>query len=163
MQLKSYSCGPISLKPFLWTRYLSSQAGANSSDRVNDLEDGFSGQEVPPGSADSVDSSGKEDDEELISDGGESEEYDEAAESSLDLGDVEANKGGVKKGDSRLFKIITETPRRSLISALDKYVEEGKPLGRGEISLALYNLRRRRRYSMALQVTVAYPTCFYEI
>ncbi|XP_074567867.1 pentatricopeptide repeat-containing protein At1g80270, mitochondrial-like [Curcuma longa] len=155
VQLKSYSCGPTSLKSFLWSRYLSSQAGANSSDWENDLEDGFSDLEVPPGSADSVDGSGKEDDEELISEVGELEEYDETEESSLDPGDVEGNQDGVKKGSrrpySQLFKIITETPRRSVTSALDKYVEEGKPLRRAEISLALNNLRKRRLYSMALQ------------
>ncbi|XP_074567587.1 pentatricopeptide repeat-containing protein At1g80270, mitochondrial-like [Curcuma longa] len=158
VQLKSYSCGPTSLKSFLWSRYLSSQAGANSSDRENDLEDGFSGR-----SADSVDGSGKEDDEDLISEVGESEEYDEAEENSLGLGDVEANQGGVKKGArrplSQLFKIIKGTPRRSVISALDKYVEEGNPLGQAEISLTLHNLRRRRLHSMALQFVEWLETC----
>ncbi|XP_042408857.1 pentatricopeptide repeat-containing protein At1g80270, mitochondrial-like [Zingiber officinale] len=159
VQLKSYSRGPISRKPFLWTRYLSSQAGANSSDRENDLEDGFSSMEVPPGSTDSVDGSGNEDD--VL--GGEYEEYDEAAESPLDLGDDEANKGGVKRGPRlshyQLFKTITGTPRKSLINALDKYVEEGKPLGRGEISFALRILKRRRLYPMALQFVEWLETC----
>ncbi|XP_074588554.1 pentatricopeptide repeat-containing protein At1g80270, mitochondrial-like [Curcuma longa] len=44
-----------------------------------------------------------------------------------------------------------ETPRNSLTRALDKYVEEGKPLGRDEISLAMFNLRKRRVYPRALQ------------
>ncbi|XP_074588419.1 pentatricopeptide repeat-containing protein At1g80270, mitochondrial-like [Curcuma longa] len=154
IQLKSYTRGPISLKPILWSRYLSSQAGANSGDKEDDLEDGFSDLEVPLESADSVDGPGKEDDEGLNSEGELSEE--DADGSSLDFVDVEASEGGAKKerlrfSHSPIFKLIRETPRSSLICALDKYVEEGKPLGRGEISIAMLNLRKRRLYSMALQ------------
>ncbi|XP_042469427.1 pentatricopeptide repeat-containing protein At1g80270, mitochondrial-like [Zingiber officinale] len=156
IQLKSYTRGPISLKPVLWSRYLSSKAGANSGDKEDDLEDGFSDLEVPLESVDSVDGSCKEDDEELISEGELSEEYDESAVSSLDLVDVEASEGGAKKERLRLshspiFQIIMDTPRNSLTRTLDKYVEEGKSLGRDEISLAVYNLRKRRVYPMALQ------------
>ncbi|XP_042474552.1 pentatricopeptide repeat-containing protein At1g80270, mitochondrial-like [Zingiber officinale] len=153
IQLKSYTCGPISLKPVLWSRYLSSQAGANSGDKEDYLEDGFSDLEVPLESADSVDGAGKEVDEELISEGELSEQ---AADGSLDLVDVEASEGGAKKGWLRLshspiFQLIMDTPRHSLTSALDKYAEEGKSLGSGEISIAMLNLRKRRLYSMALQ------------
>ncbi|XP_042474555.1 pentatricopeptide repeat-containing protein At1g80270, mitochondrial-like [Zingiber officinale] len=156
IQLKSYTRRPISLKPVLWSRYLSSKAGANSGDKEDDLEDGFSDLEVPLESVDSVDGSCKEDDEELISEGELSEEYDESAVSSLDLVDVEATEGGAKKERLRLshspiFQIIMDTPRNSLTRTLDKYVEEGKSLGRDEISLAVYNLRKRRVYPMALQ------------
>ncbi|XP_074588300.1 pentatricopeptide repeat-containing protein At1g80270, mitochondrial-like isoform X2 [Curcuma longa] len=154
IQLKSYICGPISLKPVLWSRYLSSQAGANSGGREDDPEDGFSDLDGPLESADSVDGWGKEDNEELISEGELSEE---AAVNSLGLVDVEASEGGAKKqqlklSHSPIFKIIMETPRNSLTRALDKYVEEGKPLGRYEIHLAIFNLRKRRLYSTALQV-----------
>ncbi|XP_074588259.1 pentatricopeptide repeat-containing protein At1g80270, mitochondrial-like [Curcuma longa] len=156
IQLKSYTCGPISVKPVLWNRYLSSQARANSGGREDDLEDGFSNLDVPLESVDSVDGLGKEDNEELISTGELSEEYDESA-SSLDLVDVEASEGGAKKerlklSHSPIFKIIMETPRNSLTRALHKYVEEGKTLGRDEIRLAIFHLRKRRLYSLALQV-----------
>ncbi|KAG6521430.1 pentatricopeptide repeat-containing protein At1g80270, mitochondrial-like [Zingiber officinale] len=156
IQLKSYTHGSISLKPVLWSRYLSSQAGANSGDKEDDLEDGFSDLEVPLESADSVDGAGKGDDEELISEGEFSEEYDETAVSSLDLVGVEASEGGAKKERLRLlhspiFKIIKETPRNSLMRALDKYAEEGNSLGRDEINLAMFKLRKRRLYSIALQ------------
>ncbi|KAG6521427.1 hypothetical protein ZIOFF_018546 [Zingiber officinale] len=123
--MKSYRRGSISLKPVLWSRYLSSQAGANSGGKEDDLEDGFSDLEIPLESADWV--------------------Y-----------DVEANEAGAKKERLRLshspiFELIIETPRNSLTSALDKYVEEGKPLGRGEISIAMLNMRKRLLYSRALQ------------
>ncbi|WOL06778.1 pentatricopeptide repeat-containing protein [Canna indica] len=153
---RSFSSGPTYTKHFLWSRNLSSQAGAKSSDRDDDLEDGFSDLEVPPESANVGNGSEKIDDEELVSEGEFSEESSEDVVSSLDLADVESKSGGargdrLRTSQSPLLKTILSATRHSLTSALDKYVEEGSPLGRGEISIVMLNLRKRRLYSTALQ------------
>lgn len=153
---KSVSCGPISLRSFVWSRNLSSQVGQKSTDKEDDLEDGFSDLEEPPESAEVNDGSDKED-KELMSEGELSEESDEAADNSLGLLDVESTSSEVKGPRRRtlyspLFKTIMDSPRQSLTSALNKWAEEGKPLGREEISSAMLNLRKRRLYVTALQV-----------
>ncbi|CAL9039094.1 unnamed protein product [Musa banksii] len=152
---KSVSCGPISLRSFVWSRNLSSQVGQKSTDKEDDLEDGFSDLEEPPESAEVNDGSDKED-KELMSEGELSEESDEAADNSLGLLDVESTSSEVKGPRRRtlyspLFKTIMDSPRQSLTSALNKWAEEGKPLGREEISSAMLNLRKRRLYVTALQ------------
>ncbi|CAL9108927.1 pentatricopeptide repeat-containing protein At1g80270, mitochondrial-like [Musa acuminata AAA Group] len=154
---KSVSCGPISLRSFVWSRNLSSQVGQKSTDKEDDLEDGFSDLEEPPESAEVNDGSDKED-KELMSEGELSEESDEAADNSLGLLDVESTSSEVKGPRRRtlyspLFKTIMDSPRQSLTSALNKWAEEGKPLGREEISSAMLNLRKRRLYVTALQFT----------
>lgn len=154
---KSVSCGPISLRSFVWSRNLSSQVGKKSSDKEDDLEDGFSDLEEPPESAAVNDGSDKED-KELMSEGELSEESDEAADNSLGLLDVESTSSEVKGPRRRtlyspLFKTIMDSPRQSLTSALNKWAEVGKPLGREEISSAMLNLRKRRLYVTALQFT----------
>ncbi|CAD5165009.1 unnamed protein product [Musa acuminata subsp. malaccensis] len=154
---KSVSCGPISLRSFVWSRNLSSQVGQKSSDKEDDLEDGFSDLEEPPESAEVNNGSDKED-KELMSEGELSEESDEAADNSLGLLAVESTSSEVKGPQRRtlyspLFKTIMDSPRQSLTSALNKWAEEGKPLGREEISSAMLNLRKRRLYVTALQFT----------
>ncbi|URE23596.1 DNA-binding protein [Musa troglodytarum] len=152
---KSVSRGPISLRSFVWSRNLSSQVGKKLSVKEDDLEDGFSDLEVPPESAEVNDGSDKED-EELMSEGELSEESDEAADTSLGLLDVESTSSEVKGPRRRtpyspLFKAIMDSPRQLLTSALNKWVEEGKPLGREEVSSAMLILRKRRLYVTALQ------------
>lgn len=162
--LKSSCRGPTSVK-IPWSRHLSFQAGEKSSDLEDKAEDGFSDLDVPPESSEVGDGSGKEDDEDLMSEGEISEESDETSLNSLDFPDAESQLSGVKgtrlnTSQSPLFKLMVDTPRHSLTTALDKYVEEGKPLGRVEISLAMLNLRKRRLYSTALQVIIL---CYYVV
>ncbi|XP_010907599.1 pentatricopeptide repeat-containing protein At1g80270, mitochondrial [Elaeis guineensis] len=154
---KSFSHGPsISANLFIRSRNLSSQAGAKSSDRENDLEDGFSDLEIPP-ETDKVGQIVSKKDDELISEGETSEEDpDEAADNSLGLSDTESDinvekESRRKRFTSPLFKILMESPRQTVNSVLDKWVEEGNPLGRGEISIAILNLRKWRFYAKALQ------------
>ncbi|XP_038974531.1 pentatricopeptide repeat-containing protein At1g80270, mitochondrial-like [Phoenix dactylifera] len=154
---KSFSHGPsISANLFIWSRNLSSQAGAKSSDREDDLEDGFSDLEVPP-ETDKVGKIVDKEDDELMSEGETSEEDpDEASANSLRLSDTESDRN-VEKGSRRksltspLFKILMESPRQTVNSVLDKWVGEGNPLGRGEISIAMLNLRKWQFYAKALQ------------
>ncbi|KAG6521429.1 hypothetical protein ZIOFF_018548 [Zingiber officinale] len=99
--------------------------GANSGDKEDDLENGFSDLEVPLESADSLDGAGKED-EELISEGELSEE---AADSSLDLVDVEASE----------VHLISMLGKGNLLEGM-RY-----------LSIAMLNLRKLQLYSRALQ------------
>ncbi|XP_020250045.1 pentatricopeptide repeat-containing protein At1g80270, mitochondrial-like [Asparagus officinalis] len=138
----------FSSRSFFWTRNLSSQAGAKSSDSEDDaLEDGFSDLETPP-KADIADV------EDVNSEGEISEEEADNAEGALGLLDAESGGEktvGTRMNASPLLKILMDSPRTSINSALDKWVSEGKPLGRQEISLVLHNLRRRRFWGKALQ------------
>lgn len=154
---KSFSHGPsFSANSFIWGRNLSSQAGTKSSDQEDDLEDGFSDLEVPP-ETDKVGGIVNKEDDELMSQGEVSEnDPDEEADDSVGLSDTESDlnvekKSRRKSSTSPLFKILMEARRQTVNSMLDKWVGEGNPLGRGEISLAMLNLRKWRFYGKALQ------------
>ncbi|CAL9046187.1 pentatricopeptide repeat-containing protein At1g80270, mitochondrial-like [Musa acuminata AAA Group] len=138
-------------KSFLWRRNLSSHARARSGQKDDDLEDGFSDLDVPPEDDAMVGPKEKEANEELMSE----EETNNAADDELSFLDSETDLSVEKKTqrrvESQLSKIIIENPRYSLNAKLDKWVEEGNPLGRGEISLVLLNLRKHRLYGKALQ------------
>ncbi|XP_058107442.1 pentatricopeptide repeat-containing protein At1g80270, mitochondrial-like [Magnolia sinica] len=149
-------------KFFSQSRTLSSEAGTKSSDDEGDLEEGFSELETPDTNSFGIDNTGEENTEALVS---EPELSDDESEGNLsesghhepDLSDNEAApKGGKeprkKASDSPLFKVIMEAPRQSIRSAIDKWVEEGKPLGRTELSIAMLNLRKRRMFGRALQL-----------
>ncbi|RWW04710.1 hypothetical protein BHE74_00046667 [Ensete ventricosum] len=138
-------------KSFLWCRNLSSHAGVRSGQNDDDLEDGFSDLEVPPEDDAMVGPEEKEDDEELMSE----EETNNAAADALSLLDSETDVSVEKKTERTvelpLSKIIIEAPRYLLNGTLDKWVEEGNPLGRGKFSLVILKLRKRRLYGKALQ------------
>ncbi|KAM0947914.1 putative tetratricopeptide-like helical domain superfamily, pentacotripeptide-repeat region of PRORP [Dioscorea sansibarensis] len=141
---------------FLGSRNLSSHAGTKSSDSENDLEDGFSELDAPPGTDSIKDIGHKEDDCDLVSESDASEEdFAEDVESLVGLSDTETDADGEKaakeKSSSPLFKIIMDAPHSSVDSTLDKWVEEGNALGRGEIAVVVLNLRKRRLYVKALQ------------
>ncbi|PKU84128.1 pentatricopeptide repeat-containing protein At1g80270, mitochondrial [Dendrobium catenatum] len=135
----------------VWGRNLSSQVGPKSSDKEDDLEDGFSDLEVPP-EIEKIEELAEKNDDELVSEADSAEEdVDEADKGSLAFSDTDEKELAKKSRSSPVFKIIMEATRLSLTSALDQWVEAGNPLGRGEISLALLNLRKRRWYGKALQ------------
>ncbi|WVY98001.1 hypothetical protein V8G54_030152 [Vigna mungo] len=118
-------------------RGLSSQAGASSTKE----DDG----ELEGGSNDESDVD--------LSDG---DEESEKLHHELELSDDET--GPTKKqspdrqSQSELFKEIVKAHGLSIDSALDKWVEQGKELGREEIMLAVRNLRKGKMYGRALQL-----------
>lgn len=120
---------------------LSSQAGAESSGEEDDLEEGFSELENEYGLISEPEPSGDHDD----------------IENDLELSETETEPSRKttpsKRKFSKLFKAIMDAPDISVNSVLDKYVEEGNDLSRAEISLAMANLRRRRMYGRALQLS----------
>ncbi|KAK4795671.1 hypothetical protein SAY86_027997 [Trapa natans] len=131
----------------------SSQAGAKSSGEEDDLEDGFSELETPLGS-DAITDSNLDDEKanESASDADVSD-VDGEEESPEDELEILTDKGKVRSSrtQSQLFQAITAA--RSVENALDKWVEDGKNLNKDEIWLATYNLRKRRLFGRALQLS----------
>ncbi|XP_022934674.1 pentatricopeptide repeat-containing protein At1g80270, mitochondrial-like [Cucurbita moschata] len=117
---------------------LSSQAGADNSEKEDDLEDGFSELE---------DNKTADENEEDRTSGSEIDDDDDDD----DDGTQDAENISTKRAPSELFKAISSAPGLSVPSALDKWVSEGKELSRADISLAMLNLRRRRMFGKALQ------------
>ncbi|XP_038719607.1 pentatricopeptide repeat-containing protein At1g80270, mitochondrial-like isoform X1 [Tripterygium wilfordii] len=86
------------------------------------------------------------------------DEYiEEPNQNKLELSETEAELGeniaSRKSEGFELFKAISAAPGLSIQTALDKWVEEGKYLGREEIALAIRNLWKRQLYGRALQLS----------
>ncbi|KAF5194380.1 Pentatricopeptide repeat-containing protein [Thalictrum thalictroides] len=152
---RSYQSLSSHLKFSSASRGLSSQAGAESSEEGS-VEDGFSELESPSSEI----AEGKTVKEEISEDLNSEPELsddDEAEVSLRELGLSDTDQNAVeeisskKATDSGLLKVLMAATRNSLDSELNKWDEEGKPLGRSEISLAMLNLRKRRWYGKALQ------------
>ncbi|CAK9188517.1 unnamed protein product [Ilex paraguariensis] len=142
----------------------SSQAGTKSSgEEDDDLEDGFSELETPV-NADAIQADKEEDenDDELVSEPELSGEEDnnvdiEGPQNELELSetetDVSEKRSPRKRAFSALFKAIMAAPGISIHNSLDKWVEEGNDVTRADIALAMLNLRKRRMYGRALQLS----------
>lgn len=134
----------------------SSEAGAKTTkEEDDDLEDGFSELETPLG---------EESEKGVVSDSEDSDESDESEITgphnelelplSHDVDEVSTGKrSSRKRADSELFKAIMNGTGPTIYTALEKWVEDGKELSREEISLTMINLRRRKIYLKALQLS----------
>ncbi|CAL0323537.1 unnamed protein product [Lupinus luteus] len=149
---KFYHSGHTSAKFTVSRRELSSQADASSTKDEDDLEDGFSELETPD-----ADDGGEN---VLIHDTNLPDESEDVKEpqNELELSDTENDDSTEKKShpgraESELFKEIIKAPPTSVSLVLDKWIEEGKELSRQEISLAMLNLRKRKMYGRALQLS----------
>lgn len=135
----------------------SSQADSKSTREEDDLEDGFSELETQP--IMDIDTS-SESENEAVPASEPSEEEDDVTEEPQDellLSDPEEIVTGKKAPKKRvslaLFNALIEAPGRSIQSALDKWIEEGKELNQSEVTMAMINLRRRNMYGRALQLS----------
>ncbi|KAL4273360.1 hypothetical protein GQ457_13G010970 [Hibiscus cannabinus] len=137
---------------------LSSQAGAESSEEEDDFEDGFSELETPANAETKADHIVKDETEDVLdSDKELSSDFEETASNELELleteTDVRDKKSSSRRTTSELFKAIISAPGISIYKALDKWVEEGNSISRTEVSSAILNLRKRRMYGRALQLS----------
>jgi hypothetical protein len=126
---------------FMLSRTFSSEAGANSGDKEDELEDGFSDLEVPPeaGNKDAGLTSEDSSDEDAI---------DES-----DLPDVKSEKVQMKKyKQSPLLKLMLDAPRSEVIKVLDNFAKDGNTFDRSELHLTMLTLRRRKWFVKALEV-----------
>ncbi|KAI3760662.1 hypothetical protein L1987_51060 [Smallanthus sonchifolius] len=85
-------------------------------------------------------------------------ESESESENELDLLDTEEETAGKtdgeRRGSSGLFKVVADSSSvLSAKNALDKWVKEGHDLSRSEISHAVFELRRRKMYGKALQMS----------
>jgi hypothetical protein len=123
------------------SRTFSSEADANSGDKEDELEDGFSDLEVPPeaGNKDAGLTSEDSSDEDAI---------DES-----DLPDVKSEKVQMKKyKQSPLLKLMLDAPRSEVIKVLDNFAKDGNTFDRSELHLTMLTLRRRKWFVKALEV-----------
>ncbi|CAJ1966972.1 unnamed protein product [Sphenostylis stenocarpa] len=139
-----FGTGRTSLNYAVARRELSSQAGSSSTKEDDDvLEGGLSEMDLSHGSDDDAHLSDGDEDAGKLND-------------ELDLSDGEIDptkkKSPGRLPESELFNAILKAPGLSIDSALNKWVEQGKELGRKEISSAVRNLRRRKMYGRALQL-----------
>ncbi|KAK4412840.1 Pentatricopeptide repeat-containing protein, mitochondrial [Sesamum alatum] len=142
-------------------RTFSSQAGAsNSGQEDDDLEDGFSELGKPSyvaQEATSGDESESESEDDLISRSELSEEEDVAEDVQNELEvlgtetDVEEKKS--PKTISAMTKAILDAPTSSVSTVMDKWVEEGNEVTQNEVSLTTFQLRIRRLFIKALQLS----------
>ncbi|CAI0439855.1 unnamed protein product [Linum tenue] len=144
-------------------RGLSSQVGTEtSSSSEDDIDDAFSELEGPEVSTDAVQDKkntfeGNED--ELVSDPDLSDDdfMEESSHDTLGLSDTEADPAEKlltrKKLTSELFNAIVKDPNSSIEDVLSKWVEEGKELGKQEVTAAILGCRKRRMFGRALQLS----------
>ncbi|KAI4319634.1 hypothetical protein MLD38_033212 [Melastoma candidum] len=132
---------------------LSTQAGAKDAGD----EDAFSELEEPVSAVAVKETTTGEDD----GDGSESESDDnedvgKTSHDDLDLPEHEADstaKKKSKKSVSNLFKAISAAQGSSIQHVMEKWIEEGKELDEKEIAMAMLNLRQRKMYVKALQLS----------
>lgn len=158
---RSYCSTSLAHRLSMGSRCLSSQAGAKSSGEEEAEEDAFSELEEPVSTkAFQKGDSADESEDELVSEPELSadEDVEKASQNELDLPENEMEstrkKKSRKRATSELFEAMNNAPGLSAQQVLDKWVEDGKEINREEISLAMFNLRRRRMYGKALQVNL---------
>ncbi|KAJ6967901.1 pentatricopeptide repeat-containing protein At1g80270, mitochondrial [Populus alba] len=151
-----YHSTNIGLKFYLEKHGFASQAGAESSGSDDDLEDEFSELETPISANESVVNVDQLISEPELSDD-DTNDIGEPSQNALELSDNETDPAEKrlprKKAPSELFKAIISAPGVSVHSVLDKWVAEGKDLDQLEISNAMFNLRKRRLFGRALQLS----------
>uniref|UniRef100_A0A0E0JH51 PROP1-like PPR domain-containing protein n=1 Tax=Oryza punctata TaxID=4537 RepID=A0A0E0JH51_ORYPU len=128
---------------FMWSRGFSSQAGASSGDKQDELEEGFSDLEVPPEAG--------EKDLDLTSD----ESSDEDSIDAIGLTELEADakpEEPIKKSQSTLLKVLLESSRVDVAGAVKKWLNDGNTLDRSELFYVLLVLRKRKLYIKAFQL-----------
>lgn len=143
-----------------WCSFSSQADSKSSGNEEDDLEDGFSELETP---TDANVVSLSEGGNESISEPELSDEENDAvngveeAQDELLLSDSEElvteKKTPKKRVTLALFNAIVEAPGRSVQTVMDKWVEDGKELNQSEVFMAMVNLRKRKMYGRALQLS----------
>ncbi|KAB5511167.1 hypothetical protein DKX38_030175 [Salix brachista] len=148
----------VGSKFYLEKRGFASQAGAENSGPDDDLEDGFSELETPANANESTVNVLAGNEDQLISEPELSDDdIGEPSQNALELSDNETDSVEKslprKRATTELFNAIVSAPDVSVQSVLDKWVAEGKDLDRLENSNAMINLRKRRMFGKALQLS----------
>ncbi|KAJ7976602.1 Pentatricopeptide repeat-containing protein, mitochondrial [Quillaja saponaria] len=158
---KSYHTDNVSSRFYVGSRELSSQADTKGRGEEDELEDGFSELETPAAQEIHDSNINGENIDVFISEAELSDDDDDdikdPAQNELELSESETDptekRSPVKRVRSALFNAILDAPGLSVQTALDKWLKEGKDLTREEILQAMLNLRKRRMYGRALQLS----------
>ncbi|KAG8372135.1 hypothetical protein BUALT_Bualt12G0034900 [Buddleja alternifolia] len=150
-----YNTSSSSSKSYREVRTFSSQPDAKSSgEKDDDLEDGFSELETPHNATHESTSGDESDDGSDLS---EEEGVADDAQSELEVldteTDVEATKSLKTRATSAMTKAILAAPASSVNTVLDKWVEEGKEVTQIDLTLTMLQLRKRRMFLKALQLS----------
>ncbi|XP_009624153.1 pentatricopeptide repeat-containing protein At1g80270, mitochondrial-like [Nicotiana tomentosiformis] len=145
------------LRLFMENRSFSLLAGTkNSGEEDSDSDDGFSELES---STEAIQEANKDvesaSEHELSEDDVDGEDVEAPRE--LELSDTETDvskrKSPRKRVSSALYNAIVAAPALSVHKIMDKWVEEGNDVTRAEVAAAMLNLRKRRMYGRALQLS----------
>ncbi|KAL4203364.1 hypothetical protein AMTRI_Chr01g127540 [Amborella trichopoda] len=154
-----FHCPSFKNKFMVEGRSLSSQAGTESGKDDEELEDGFSELETAQDTDDSGEEVGESKvSEPELSDDDSTENVSENLQVEPCLSEEEGGsfveKEAPKKSvESRLFKVILDAQRQSIHSAIDKWVADGNVVNREVVWGAMFNLRKRRMFARALQLS----------
>ncbi|KAL8037037.1 hypothetical protein ABFX02_11G014000 [Erythranthe guttata] len=139
--------------PYMEARTFSSEAGAKSSEeQTDDVADAFTELDTPltavreTASADEADESMSEAE---LSEG-------ESIENELDTLETKTDAGERRsktRATSAMFKAILASNNLPVGKVLDKWVEAGNEVTRTEASMAMFDLRKRRMFVRALQLS----------
>ncbi|KZV22470.1 pentatricopeptide repeat-containing protein mitochondrial-like [Dorcoceras hygrometricum] len=139
-------------------RTVSSQAGPKSSgEDDDDLEDGFSDLETPNDLVQET-VSGDENSDGPTSDSELSEEVDaddmqrelEVLGTETDVGERKSTK---KRATSVMTSVFLAAPSSPVSEIMDKWVEEGNSVTQADVSICMIELRKRRLFARALQLS----------
>ncbi|KAJ8527548.1 hypothetical protein K7X08_014999 [Anisodus acutangulus] len=148
-QLKSHGL-------FMESRSFSSQAGTKSSgEEDTDSDDGFSELESST-ATEAIQEANKVDESVSEQDLSEEDRENVEAPQELELSDTETEvskrKSSRERVSSALFNAIVAAPALSVSKIMDKWLE-GNDVTRAEVAAAMLNLRKRRMFGRALQLS----------
>ncbi|CAM0880994.1 unnamed protein product [Alopecurus aequalis] len=144
-QPKPPACSSFSSGWSMWGRSFSSQAGENSGDKDDDLEDGFSDLEVPP-------EAGKKEVESTSEESSDEDAVDEIDSLEVDADAKPAKETMKKPSQCPLLKVMLDAPRNDVPATLKKWVDAGNKFDRSDVFYVILNLRKRRFYDKGLQL-----------
>ncbi|KAK6151341.1 hypothetical protein DH2020_013976 [Rehmannia glutinosa] len=154
---RSYNTSSSSSNSYMEVCTFSSDAGAKSREQDDDLEDAFSELESPHDVVPKA-ASGDEIDDDSTSESDLSEgETAVDIQNELETIDTETDAGEKispkRMPTSAMTKAILDAPNLPVSKVLDKWVEAGNEVTRTEVSITILNLRKRRMFFKALQLS----------
>ncbi|XP_075493319.1 pentatricopeptide repeat-containing protein At1g80270, mitochondrial-like [Primulina tabacum] len=149
-----YYTSSVSLKSCTEVHPFSSQAGPNShvEDDDDKLEDGFSDLETPCGLVQES-TSGDENSDMLFEGDGFTDDEENELEASITEADAGKKRSPETKPTSTLTNTILAALAVSMKEVCEKWVEEGNEITQTEVSLTMLELRKRRMFLKALQLS----------
>ncbi|KAL6555330.1 hypothetical protein OROGR_006588 [Orobanche gracilis] len=153
-----FNTSSVSPKSHREVHTFSSQAGAKSTkEDDDDLEDGFSELETPPGMPEAAIFEDDSDDDlsksELFEDEGIAEDIQNDLEAFGVESDVGENSSTKTRASSAMAKAILGSHALPVSKVLDKWVGQGNEVNQTEATLTMIQLRKRKMFGKALELS----------